>query len=118
MCIRDSDKADCVFDVMVTGYTGFAETYLRSQKIRAGLTSIMVRDDKDPSRPKEAVTFTATVARHATITRPGPDGKGALAVPAGAVQFMLDGSKAGGPIKLDPRGQARWQVSNLSLIHI
>ena len=110
-----NDKADCVFDVMVTGYTGFAETYLRSQKIRAGLTSIMVRDDKDPSRPKEAVTFTATVARHATITRPGPDGKGALAVPAGAVQFMLDGSKAGGPIKLDPRGQARWQVSNLEV---
>ena len=110
--VGKNNNADCVFDVMVTGNPGFAKTYLLSQKIQAGLTSTIVRDDKDPSKPSETVTFTATVARNATITSRESGRKGAL---AGKVQFTLDGERVGKPIKLDSKGQARWKVSSLKV---
>jgi hypothetical protein len=103
-------QEDCVFDVRVTGNTGFAKTYLLSQKIQAGSISIVVSDDKDPTKPEEPVTFTATVARNAPVAR--RNGRGA---PTGTVQFILDGAKAGAPVKLDSKGQARWKTSRLSI---
>ena len=54
----------------------------------------------------EEVTFTAAVALDASA------GKG---VPAGTVQFTLDGKKAGDPIKLDGKGRAIWKTSRLEL---
>ncbi len=108
--VGKNNKADCVFDVMATGNTGFAKTYLLSQKIVAGLTSITVRDDKDPSKLQEQVTFTATVTRNATVKQTAARGKG---VPTGTVQFTLNGERVGKPVKLDAKGQARWKVSSL-----
>src|SRR6185312_14867694 len=81
-------KADCVFDVAITGNRGFAKTYLLSQKILAGSTTTTVSDDNDPTRPQETVTFTATVARNMIVARRG-------ATPVGVVQFTLDGENAG-----------------------
>jgi lysyl endopeptidase len=103
-----NQNADCVFDVRVTGNTGFAATYLASEKIQAGWTSIVVTDDKDPSRPGEPVTFIATVAQSATMAR--QEGSG---VPTGTVQFTIDGERAGEPAKLDAKGQARWSTARL-----
>jgi subtilisin family serine protease len=95
--------SNCVFDVMVTGNTGFAETYLVSQQIRIGpATTTTVYDHRDPTEVEEVVTFTATVQA----------GNG---VPTGMVQFSLDGAKAGPPVKLDAQGQAMWKTSGLKV---
>lgn len=100
-------KEDCVFDVRVTGNRGFAKTYLASQKIQAGAASVVVSDDVNPSKPEQGVVFTATVRRHAAAGRRS-------ASPAGTVQFSVDGEKAGAPVALDGRGQARWRTAALA----
>jgi hypothetical protein len=103
--ILDKNRnADCVFDVRVTGETGFAKTYLLTQQIQAGSTTTTMNDDKDPTPVGEPVTFTATVARTAA---------GGSGVPTGTVQFVLDGSKVGAPIKLDSSSRATWTTSSL-----
>lgn len=99
-----SRNADCVFDVIVTGEPGFAKTYLLTEQIQAELTTTTVNDDKDPTQVGEPVTFTATVAKAAAR------GSG---VPNGTVQFLLDGSTAGAPVKLDSNGRATWKTSSL-----
>jgi hypothetical protein len=96
--------SNCVFDVMVTGNLGFAETYLGTQRILAGSTRTVVTDDEDPTQVGESVTFTAVVSR---ATRTG------VGVPAGTVQFILDGNKVGPSVKLDSGGRATWETSRL-----
>jgi len=98
--------ADCVFDVRVTGEPGFAKTYVTSQRIERGSTTVTVTDDMDPTQPGEWITFTATVMRNAS------SGRG---VPAGTVQFMLDGAKVGQPIPLDSKARATWGTSRLKV---
>ena len=108
LCHEVADKqrnANCVFDVAVTGEAGFVKPYLVSQRLEAGATRTFVSDDKDTSQLGAPVTFTATVAHRASSGR---------AVPAGAVQFTVDGSRAGDPVKLDSHGRAAWQTSRLS----
>lgn len=96
--------ADCVFDVTVTGNTGFAKTYVLSQRVQAGSTTTTVTDDGDPSQIGESVTFTAIVERSVST------GGG---VPTGTVQFTLDGSHVGEPVRLDSKGRATWETSRL-----
>jgi lysyl endopeptidase len=106
-CRGLKDKAafkNCVFDVMVTGETGFAKTYLASQHVLAVSTKTTVTDDENPTQVGEWVTFTATVAALRSKS-----------VPAGTVQFILDGAKVGGPVKLDSRGRATWETSRLKV---
>jgi hypothetical protein len=100
----DAAHNNCVFDVRVTGNPGFANTYVLSQRIQARSTTTRVIDNKNPTTIKEPVTFTATVARLAQT------GTG---VPAGTVQFTLDGNKVGKPVRLDRYGQATWKTSSL-----
>ncbi len=99
-------KANCVFDVGITGESGFAKLYLVSQQIQAGATRITVNDDKDPTRHRDAVTFTATVALKA------PGGK---TIPTGKVQFTLNGVVTGDPVRLNAKGQATWKTSRLAV---
>jgi hypothetical protein len=100
--IRDENmRQNCVFDVQVTGNTGFAETYALTHQVLTDSTTTTVNDDKNPTKVEEPVTFTATVAAL---------GK---RVPAGTVQFMVDGYNAGKPMKLDVKGQATWKTSAL-----
>lgn len=97
----DNLHNNCVFDVMVTGNLGFAQTYLVTQQIHVGpATTTTVYDHKDPTEVEEPVRFTATVVA----------GNG---VPTGTVQFVLDGSKAGPLVNLDSKGQAIWKTSSL-----
>ena len=96
-------KADCVFDVTVTGEPGFAKTYLLTERIKLGSTTTTVKDNQDPTQSEEPVTFTAIVARKAL------SGRGA---PTGTVQFILDGSRAGLPVKL-ANGRATWKTRSL-----
>jgi subtilisin family serine protease len=107
LCSAISDKntkANCVFDVAVTGEAGFAKTYTLAQQIRRGSTRITVINDKDFSQAGEAVTFMANVAQNAL---------GERGTPTGTVQFMLDGEKAGIPVRLDSNGRATWKTQSL-----
>jgi len=108
-CSRITGKnmhADCVFDVMVSGNPGFAKTYLLSQQIQLDSTTTTVTDDENPSQVGEWVTFTAIVAPNA-LTNKG--------IPAGTVQFTVDGSKVGERVKLDAKGRATWETSRLKV---
>jgi hypothetical protein len=97
-------KDDCVFDVAVTGNPGFAQTYELTEQLQPGLTVTMIKDDKDPTKYGESVTFTATVAQK--LSRGG-------GAPAGAVQFIVDGGKVGNLVTLDANGRASWSTSSL-----
>ena len=98
--------ADCIFDVMVTGNTGFAKTYGASQRIEHDSTTTTLVDDANPSQVGEWVTFTAMVT---------PESSTVNGIPNGAVQFTLDGAKVGEPVKLDAKGLASWQTERLKV---
>ncbi|HLW71302.1 MAG TPA: Ig-like domain-containing protein [Candidatus Binataceae bacterium] len=103
--ITDKDmRADCVFDVSVTGHPGFAQTYLLTQNLRPDLTETKVRSDDDESKQGKPVTFVATVAQKL------PRG---FSIPGGSVQFVLDGKDVGKPLSLDAKGKALWRTSSL-----
>ncbi len=105
--IEDKErKANCEFDVMATGHTGFADSYLLAEKLQPGRTETTVKADKDPTPYGESVTFNAIVAP--TVSRAG------VGNPAGSVQFTLVGSgKVGSPIALDATGRATWTTTDL-----
>jgi hypothetical protein len=93
---------NCVNDVVVTGNPEFAKVYLQSQRILAASTRTTVSDDENPTQVGEWVTFTATVTPLS-----------AKGTPTGTVQFTVDGSKAGAPVKIDMNGRATWETSRL-----
>lgn len=97
-------RNNCIFDVTVTGNTGFARTYMQSERILKESTKTTIADDADPTQVGEWVTFIATVAPLS--------GSG---TPEGTVQFMVDGAKTGLPIKLDTTGHASWETSRLKV---
>ncbi len=97
-------RANCVFDVMVTGEEGFAKTYLLTERLERGGTATMVTDPQDPSALGDPVTFVAIVT---------PRGAPRRGVPSGWVQFVIDGEKHGSPVPLDARGQAALEVPRL-----
>ncbi|HET9765747.1 MAG TPA: Ig-like domain repeat protein [Thermoanaerobaculia bacterium] len=106
-CRRIADRntrANCVFDVRVTGEPGFAKTYLAGAGVLSGSTTTTVRDDREATKYGEPVTFIATVARRT----PRLTGS-----PTGAVQFTVDGQKTGEPVRLDARGRAVWTTTSL-----
>lgn len=102
--VGEKDRANCVFDVQVTGERGFARTYRENQRVAAGATNITVRDALDPSYIGQEVAFVAEVTRRANEKDP---------VRGGRVQFMLDGKAVGDPVDLDRRGQAYWKTRSL-----
>ena len=99
-------NADCVFDMAITGEPGFVNSYLLSQRIEAGSTMTRVNGGKDPTQAGDRAAFTATVALKS------PQGN---TVPAGMVQFLVDGKNAGAPAKLDAKGQAVWRTVRLTV---
>jgi len=98
-----NEKADCVFDVMVMGHVGIAKGYQLNQKMRLGLTNVIVRG-ADLLNARGEMEVTATVARHATVV---PQVHGARAVPTGTVQFLLGDKPLGKPVRLDTKGRAK-----------
>jgi hypothetical protein len=104
--IDKNRKANCIFDVRVTGNPGFAQTYLLTQQLQPGATKTTVTDDRDPTQFGETVIFTATVAQ--ALPR-GVD------TPSGTVQFIVDGDIIGNAFALDQNGRAVWSTSNLSI---
>jgi hypothetical protein len=99
-------RADCVFDVSVTGFTGFANTYVLTQQRRPDATETKVKGDRDVTTYGENATFTATVAQ---ITPRGGS------TPTGTTQFILDGGNVGNTVTLDANGRALWSTSGLQV---
>jgi lysyl endopeptidase len=97
---------NCIFDVMVTGNPGFAGTYRLSQRIQTGSTRTTVTDDGNPTQIGESVEFTAIVMPISSTT---------TGIPTGTIQFTIDGSKVGTPVKLDAKGHAKWETSRLKV---
>ena len=88
---------------MATGEAGFAHIYQVSQRIQADSTTTTVTDDENPTQVGEWVAFTATVTPNAATDR----------VPNGTIQFTLDGSEVGEPLKLTFKGRVTWETSRL-----
>ncbi len=100
--VDKAQRANCAFDVALTGEPNFANTYLYSQMLEQRATGTEVHADKSSSRPGERVEFVAVVKNKKTGERIAPaDGR-----ETGAVQFTLNGSKLGKPVKLDTFGRA------------
>ncbi|HYC60640.1 MAG TPA: Ig-like domain-containing protein [Thermoanaerobaculia bacterium] len=104
-----NDRENCAFDVALTGEPGFAKTYLQSQMLDQGATRTEIHSDKDSSTAGEKVTFVAIVKRKKTGERIAP----AKERGAGTVQFTLDGSRLGYPVRLDAFGRATLTTSSL-----
>jgi hypothetical protein len=99
-------KANCVFDVMVTGEPAFANAYLTSDRIEAASTQTSLDGDQDSSKSGGVVTFTASVR---------PIASSVTNVPNGTVQFLVDGADFDKPVQLDAEGTAQLQTSVLSV---
>ena len=95
---------DCFDDVRVTGEPGFADIHRASEAVVNGSTRTWLDDARSATKRGEDAVFTATVM---------PNAAGSGAVPAGDVQFLVDGRATGAPIKLDDRGQAVWRTAGL-----
>ena len=109
LCLAVTDKfrkANCVFDVMLTGEPAFAKAYLTSDRIEAASTQTSVDSDRNSSKSGDLVTFTANVT---------PTASSVTSVPSGTVQFLLDGSDFDKPVQLDAKGTAQLQTSLLSV---
>jgi hypothetical protein len=105
--VADPDRrADCTFDVHVTGNMGFATTYLNTQRILKDSTTTNLTDDPQLSQLGELVTFTAFVAAN------GPE---SIGQPSGTVQFTLDGRNVGASVPLDAKGRATWETTALKV---
>ena len=90
-------REDCIFDVMALGDTVFARTYeVTESLVEQGTTTELASMDEG--------TFTAIVSKKA------PHSGG---VPAGSVQFIVDGKTAGKPVKLESR-RAIWKAPRLA----
>lgn len=108
---RDVDdkraNADCVFDVLLTGEPGLAKPFLLTQRIRNGGTQIRVSHDLGGSAQRRTVVFVAAVETLARSERPRL---------SGTVQFTVDGKPVGDRVKLNEKGQARWETSDLRFL--
>lgn len=91
--------ANCIFDVMVTGETGFARTYLLTEKLELWGTTTTLSIQSRPGQDGKPMSFVAKVA---------PRRWGAKGAPTGAVQFHLHDKPMGDPVRLDDAGRAVW----------
>jgi Bacterial Ig-like domain (group 3) len=91
-------REHCVFDVVMTGETRFAETYLRTERLETyGTTTMLIREPAGKS-----LIFTARVFKRA---------QGGEEQPRGTVQFFLNDRPVGSPIVVDSTGTARTELT-------
>lgn len=105
--INKHDNNDCATDVAITGERGFAQAFLESQRVDRGTT----KTELHISQRRPRVTFTAIVKLKKTdekLTFNEDQGDS-----LGTIQFTLNGSRKGRPVKLNANGVARWTTSDL-----
>ena len=103
--LENSARANCIFDVTVTGNTSFAATYANTQQLLSFGTTTKASADPARAQVGEWVTFTASVSG-ITLQK---------SVPAGSVQWNIDGVEVGSPVALDRQGQATFETSHLKV---
>jgi hypothetical protein len=99
--VDENLRANCIFDVMATGHTGFARSYLFKQRFER-MPAITLQTIKDRVRPRELAKVVATVERTPLA-----------GTPTGMVQFYVDGKKFGSPVRLDAAGKAVLNTADL-----
>jgi FtsP/CotA-like multicopper oxidase with cupredoxin domain len=99
----DGLHRDCVFDVATTGDETFAEGYLFEQDLKRRGTAVQIVGNQPCPRPSDPPGIIATVL---PLRSCGP-------TPKGSITFLVDGEKAGPPVKLDKRGQACLSMKHL-----
>jgi hypothetical protein len=97
--VDDGRRRNCIFDVGLTGETGFAETYLRTERLERQGTITILSTESKLAQGGTATSFVAGVVPRWSASR------GAA---TGTVQFSLDGKHAGEPAQLDSAGRAFW----------
>jgi hypothetical protein len=98
-------RADCIFDVTVTGEPGFARLYALSERVQNGSTTMIVTNERDPTLIGEPAIFTAVVTRNFA----------GAAAPSGYVNFTIDGFTAGPQVKLGSTGRASMETTLLTV---
>lgn len=107
--VNRDDRANCAFDVALTGEPNFAKTYQVSQTLVQQATQTEVFPEKQSSLSGEPVDFVAVVKNKRTGERIAA----ASGQSTGAVQFTLNGSKLGKPVQLDAFGRATLTTNRL-----
>jgi hypothetical protein len=100
-------KADCSFDVALTGEPGIAKLFLASRRFHMGATITKVAHDLRGSTGARAVIYTAEVT-------PGAQGNGGA--PRGTIVFSVAGKPVSKPIPLDERGVAHWESTSINML--
>ena len=111
--VDEDNRNNCVADVVVTGETGFAETYLVAQKLEQAGTRVEIHPERKVTEPGRRATFVAVVKRGITGQRLGFDDKPKRCGP-GHVRFHFDGEPMGEPLRVDRFGRARWTSPELA----
>ncbi|MEO8414745.1 MAG: Ig-like domain-containing protein [Ginsengibacter sp.] len=96
-------RADAIFDVMTTGDSSFAKSYLLIQRVKTGTTTTVVNTSKDTTKYGEPVAITATVFRKFPVQKD---------ILTGSVEFTADGEKLG-QVKLEANGRAVLTTTSL-----
>lgn len=99
---------NCLFDVMVTGETGFAKTYLLTERLELWGTNTTLSVESRPGQDGKPISFVVKVA---------PRWLGAKGAPAGVVQFYLHDKPTGDPVRLDDAGRAVWKPKKFDWKH-
>ncbi len=98
-------RADCMADVIVTGETGFADAFKRTEAIIANATRTWIDAPTNVTVPQQEARFTITVARQAIDAN--------NAAPQGFVLVTVDG-RGTAELALDARGQAVFKTTTLA----
>ena len=96
-------RENCEFDVVATGDRGFAETYLRTERMERNGTTITIAPDPKGVANDRGMGFVATVRKRVAVARVA-----LRQTVAGSVVFYVNGKPAGEPVPLDRSGRARF----------
>lgn len=110
--VDKSNRENCIADIVLTGETEFAQTYLSAQKLRiAGTKTELYVEEREP-KFGDGLVFVAVVKRTLTglslIEHQKKTGES-----TGRVQFYLNNEPIGRPVSLDDFGRARWKSTEL-----
>jgi hypothetical protein len=111
--IDRNNRNNCVMDVMVTGETGFAKTYLLAQKLELAGTKTEIHPERKAIKTGNVSKFVAVIKRAQTDQRLTSDEKEKRRG-VGIVQFYFNGKPTGKPVPVDRFGRAQWTSPKLS----
>ena len=100
--IDKENRENCVNDVVVTGETKFATTYLLEQRLEQGCTKTKIYPLRKVTLESFAATFVAVISSCQRLV------SDVLEKPYGQIQFYLNGEPVGELVTVDQFGRAQW----------